>query len=135
MDIRQFSVQDEAVIELCDAADAPIRDAEGNPMTITVYGPGTPAYANAQAEQSNRAIEKLRRKGKMDQTAKQKAEENAAFLTACTKAFSPNIEYDGLSGPALFKAVYSDPQIGFIAEQVAKFLGEWANFKQGSTAS
>ena len=41
----------------------------------------------------------------------------------------------GLTGRELFHAVYSDPSIGFIAEQVAKFSGDWANFSKGSAKS
>ena len=34
---------------------------------------------------------------------------------------------------ALFKAVYADSSVGFIAEQAMKHLGEWANFSKGSS--
>ena len=48
------------------------------------------------------------------------------------KAISQVVEYDGLTGEALYKAVYSDVSIGFIAEQVAKHLSDWSNFQRGS---
>ena len=89
------------------------------------------------AAQQNRMIDKLKRKGKSDQSAEDKAREQAEFLAGCTKEFSSNIEYPNgsgasLTGEALHKAVYSDTSIGFIAEQVGKHLGEWGNFKTGS---
>jgi hypothetical protein len=131
MDIKQFAVDETSVLELVNAADEPLVDGEGKPMTVTLYSPGSKPYARAQAAQQNRMIDKLKKKGKSDQTAEEKAREQAEFLTACTKEFSANIEYDGLSGEALFKAVYSDITIGFIAEQVGKYLGEWGNFTRG----
>ena len=102
---------------------------------MTVYGPGSKPYARAQAIKQNRMIDKLRRKGKTEETAEQKTREQAEFLADCTKEFSANIEYDGLAGGELFKAVYADTSIGFIAEQVGKHLEDWANFSKPSTKS
>jgi hypothetical protein len=132
VDIRTFAVEETSVIALVDSNEAPMRGEDGQPMTITVYGPGSKPYARAQAAQSNRMIDKLKKKGKMDQSAEEKAREQAEFLAGCTKEFSANIECDGLKGEALHKAVYADTSIGFIAEQVAKHIGEWGNFSKGS---
>jgi hypothetical protein len=132
VDIRSFAVEETSTIALQGPDEAPMKSEDGAPMTITVYGPGSKAYARAQAAQSNRMIDKLKKKGKMDQSAEEKAREQAEFLAGCTKEFSANIEYDGLKGEALHRAVYADTTIGFIAEQVAKHIGEWANFSKGS---
>lgn len=131
-DIRQFAVEETSVLALVSASDEPLVDDKGEPMTVTLYGPGSKPYARAQAAQQNRMIDKLKRKGRTEQSAEEKAREQAEFLSACTKEFSGNIEYDGLAGEALFKAVYADTSIGFIAEQVGKHLGEWSNFSKGS---
>ncbi len=132
-DIRKFAAEETSVIELLDASDQPMIGEDNKPMTITVYGPGSKSYARAQAANQNRMIDKLKRKGKTEQTAEEKAKEQADFLAGCTKEFSSNIEYDGQAGEALFKAVYADTSIGFIAEQVGKHIGEWGNFTKGST--
>ena len=131
-DIRKFAVEETSILELRGPDDAPMVGDDKLPMTVTVYGPGSKTYAKAQAANQNRMIDKLKRKGKTDQSAEEKAREQADFLAGCTKEFSANIEYDGLKGDALFKAVYADTSIGFIAEQVGKHIGDWANF---STAS
>lgn len=137
MDIRKFGVEETSVVALLGPDDVPMLGEDGKPMTVTVYGPGSKQYARAQAAQQNRMIDKLKRKGKSDQSAEDKAREQAEFLAGCTKEFSPNIEYpngDGksLTGEALHKAVYADNSIGFVAEQVGKHLGEWNNFTKGS---
>jgi len=121
------------VVELLDASEQPMIGEDNKPMTITVYGPGSKSYARAQAANQNRMIDKLKRKGKTEQSAEEKAKEQAEFLAGCTKEFSSNIEYDGQSGEALFKAVYADNSIGFIAEQVGKHIGDWSHFTKGST--
>lgn len=134
-DLRKFAVDETGVLELLGANDEPMIGDDGKPMTITGYGPGSRAYADAQAANQNRLIDKLKRKGKTDQSAEDKARETAEFLAACTKEFSPNMKYDGLEGKALFKAVYSDTSIGFIAEQFAKWLNNWSSFRTASTTS
>lgn len=133
--IRDFAVEETGVLELLDAADEPMMGADGKRMTITMYSPGSKQYAKAQAAKQNRMIEKLRKKGKIDETAEQKRREEAEFLADCTKEFSSNIEADGLVGKELFKSVYSDISIGFVAEQAGKFGGEWGNFSKPSTTS
>ena len=132
MDIKKFAVEETSTIALLGPDDAPLVGEDGQPMTVTVYGPGLKPYARAQAAQSNRLLDKLKRKGNANQSADEKAREQAEFLAGCTKEFSANIEYDGLKGEALHRAVYLDQGIGYIAEQVGKHIGEWANFKAGS---
>ena len=132
-DIRKYAVEETSVLELRTADDQPMVGDDKLPMTVTIYGPGSKTYAKAQAANQNRVIDKLKRKGKADGTAEEKARDQAEFLAACTKEFSANIEYDALAGDALFKAVYADVTIGFIAEQVGKHLGDWANFTKAST--
>lgn len=135
MDIRKFAVEETSTLELRDAADAPMKGEDGAPMTWTVYGPGSKQYAKAQAAQQNRMIDKLKRKGKTDETAEEKTRDTAEFLAGCTKECSSNITYDELTGEALYRAVLSDRSIGFIAEQVGRHLGEWGNFSKPSTTT
>ena len=129
MDIRNLAVEETAVLHIRDASDELVYTEDGKAVEIVVYGPGSKPFAKAQAAQSNRMLEKLRKKGKTEQSAQEQAEETADFLAACTKEFR-NIELDKLQGEALFKAVYADRSIGFIADQVNKYIGEWGNFSK-----
>jgi len=133
MDIKKFAVEETSTIALRSASDEPLTGEDGEPMTWTVYGPGSKQYARAQAAQQNRMIDKLKRKGKTEQTAEEKAREQADFLAGCTKECSSNIEYEGLAGEALHRAVLADTSIGFIAEQIGKHLGDWGNFSRPSS--
>jgi len=132
MDIKSKAVLEVGRLVLRDSSDEVMVTPEGKEVAIIVYGPGSKPFAKAQAAQNSRMLDKLRRKGKVEQTAEQKTAEAAEFLTDCTKEFE-NIEYDDLSGRELFRAVYSDITLGFIADQVAKFIGDWANFTKGYT--
>lgn len=131
MDIRQFEVEETAVVELNTAADEPLI-LDGKRATITVYGPGSKQHAAASAVSQNRMLERLRKKGKVEQTAEDKTAENVDFLVGVTKEFSSNIQVDDLKGEALFRAVYSNRKLGFIGDQVAKVIGEWGSFTKPS---
>ena len=138
MDIRKLAVEETAFVHLHDASDELLYEpsADGTPdqtkaVGVTVYGPGTKIYARAKAAQQTRMLARMRSKGKVTLTAEETAEEDAVFLADCTKSFH-YIERDGLEGEALFKAVYADKTTGFIGEQVAAKLGNWANFTKGS---
>lgn len=140
-DIRKFAVTPTGRLHLRDAADelmfadgADGKPDKNKPIAVNLYGPGSKPYVKAQAEQSNRMVDKIKRKGKTSQTAEQAAAEKAEFLSECTASWE-NMEYDGQTGEALSRAVYSDTSIGFIADQVAKFLGDWANFTTSSTTN
>ena len=134
MDIRQFSVKDTARLALLDASGKPMKNKEGAELAVNLYGPSSKQFAKARNVQNNRVVEKLKVKGSADQTIEQDVSEVAEFLAACTESFE-NLEYDTLKGDALAKAVYSDAGIGFIPEQVNKFIGVWANFLPPSTKS
>lgn len=133
-DIRKFAVEPTTTIELLDASNEPMFADDENTLRckVEIYGPGTKQYAKAQAAENNRMLNKLKAKGKAKQTAEEITEERAEFLKDVTKSFT-NIAYDDLQGEELFKAVYLDRTIGFIADQVRENLGDWANFTKSST--
>ena len=133
MDIRTKAVSATSRLHLRDAADELMVD-NGKEVAVNLYGPGSKQFAKAQAAQQNRMLDKLKRKGKTDQTAEQKQVEQAEFLAECTESFE-NLELDGLTGHALAMAVYSDITIGFIADQVAKHIGDWSNFSKPSATN
>lgn len=138
-DIRKFAVALTNRLHLRNAEDE-LMYADGpdgapdaaKPMAVNLYGPGSKQYSRALAAQNNRFVDRLKKKGKADQSAEDKKRETAEFLAACTESME-NVEYDTLEGQALYLAVYTDIEIGFIAEQVGVFLGVWGNFRKGSS--
>lgn len=127
MDIRKFAVTSTARLVLNDAKGDPILNDDGKEVAVNVFGPASKQFAKARQDQNNRMMEKLKTKGKVEQTPEQTAKETASFLADCTESFE-HLERDDLTGDALAKAVYADTSIGFIAENVNKFIGDWANF-------
>ena len=140
-DIRKFAVEETAVLHLKDANDE-LMYADGadgqpdtnKPMRITLYGPGSKKYAKVQAANNNKLFTRLKKKGKEDQSAEDRAQESADTLTLLTHSFE-NISYDALAGEALHRAVYLDTSIGFIATHVNAHLNDWANFTKASATN
>ena len=72
------------------------------------------------------------------ETPEERLRNQAEFLTDITEDLG--VEYPGpegqpLEGRAKLLAIYGDLEIGYIAEQVAKKSGDWANFTKGSATS
>lgn len=134
MDIRKFSVSPVGRIELKDAEDQPMLTDDGKPLVVNVYGPGSKEHAKAQAVQNNRFVARLKNRKGTDVTPEQKLEDDAQFLADITASFE-NVEFDKLTGRELALAIYRDKSLGFIADQVAAYVGNWANFTQDSKAS
>jgi hypothetical protein len=136
-DITKLAATETSIVELVGGDDAPLYDDKGKRLTITVYGPGTKVYQRAQQRQQNQLMDKIKKRGKMDQTAEEKLAEQAEFLAACTVSFN-GFAYPpaaGLEGQDLFRKAYADPSIGFIAAQVAAHINDWANFTKSSAES
>ena len=136
-DITTLAATETSIVELVGGDDTPLYDDKGKRLTITVYGPGTKVYQRAQQRQQNQLMDKIKKRGKMDQTAEEKLAEQADFLAACTVSFN-GFAYppaDGIEGQELFRKAYADPSIGFIAAQVAAHINDWANFTKSSAES
>ena len=136
-DITTLAATDTSTVELVGGDDGPLFDDKGKRLSITVYGPGSKVYQRAQARQQNQLMDKIKKRGKMDQSAEEKLTEQADFLAACTVSFN-GFAYppaEGLEGQELFRKAYADPSIGFITTQVATHINDWANFTKSSAAS
>lgn len=129
-------------LAIAPTADMPLRDASGEPqydgttpLTITLYGPGSKEHQKAKHAKEKKHNERLfsRMQGKSDgmQSAEEANAERADFLAACTKSFN-GFAVEGKTGFEAFKSIYADIEIGHIADDADKYIGERANFKKPS---
>lgn len=115
-------------------------DAEKKlPILIHVHGPGSDAFAAVESRQSARAVKRMQdNDGKVTLPPyEQRLQEAAEDLAAITAGFE-NFAYEpagDVTGQALYRAVYADQSLGFIAKQVTKFVADWGNFSAGSATS
>lgn len=136
--LKKFALQAISILHLRDGndnlmyADGPDgRPDKSRPMRARLLGPGTKQYAQARTEQSNRNMDRIKKKGKTDQTAEDSIKETALFLARCTDGLE-NIEVGELEGKDLYVAVYSDLELCFIPTQIDRYIGETANFTGAS---
>lgn len=128
-DITKAGVVDTATLELKDAKGGPLMDGETR-LSVTICGPGSQTYAQAEAE-VNRLVRAKVAKANGNVTAAMEDSDDRAndFLAKITVSFN-GWEYPGKwkSPREMFKAAYEDRKIGFIRKQVDEFQGEWGNF-------
>lgn len=136
--LKKYALAQTAVLHLRDGNDelmyadgADGKPDQSKPMRVRLFGPGTKQHAAAKAAAGNRAMDRFKKKGKMDVSAEDQIKETARFLAACTDSME-NVEYESLSGDAMFEAIYSDLSLIFIPQQIDKYLGDTANFTEAS---
>jgi hypothetical protein len=129
-DISKLAVKDTGIVELESPDGEPLVNDKGEPMSITVYGPGSKQFQKAQGVRNRAILEYVRKGGKKMKDDEQR-ELDADFLASCTASFN-GFTYKEYTGYDMFRAAYLDPSIGFISEQVNKAVGDWSNFTQGS---
>lgn len=127
-DLASLEVSDEFTVDLLSPADEPIIGADGKQASVTVYGPGSKQYARAQARRSRKMVERMS-KGKGKVSADDQVRDQAEFLADCTKSIN------GLGSIQDVVGFYSNTRLGYIAEQVSRGIGDWANFWPGSAKS
>lgn len=132
-DISKLAVKETAVIELETPDGEPLLDENGKVLSVTVYGPGSKQFQRAQGKRNRAILDHVRKGGKKMKDEEQR-ELDAEFLADCTASFNGFV-YKDLTGYDMFKAAYLDPAIGFIAEQVNKAIGDWANFTNKSATT
>ncbi|WP_294353317.1 hypothetical protein [uncultured Sphingomonas sp.] len=140
MKIKTLAVSATAFLHLKGPDGTHLYDGK-TPVGIDLFGPGSPEYARIEERQSARTIKRMQdNDNKLAHVPiEQRRVESSEDLADLTKDFR-NIEHDGedgqpLTGRALHIGVYADPALGWIKEQVIKFVGDWGKFTPGSQTS
>lgn len=121
-DLSAYELDDFAICEINGKkGDGPLIGPDGEPVTIEVWGPGSAAAIAWENKQSrditNRAMKAARGKHH-DIDARR---DFVAKLVAHTKAVNHFI-------PMTPEELYGNPKLGYISDQVARFMGDTANF-------
>lgn len=130
-DLRTLSIDETANLPVRDATGEPQFDADNQPITITLYGPGTKKFQRAKhaAEERHNARTVARMQGNGGKiSAEDKTQERAEFLASVTVSINGASVGDKV-GHEAFKALYADITLGHIADDADKFLADRGNFK------
>lgn len=137
LNITTLAAAAQAALHLKNADGEPLY-AGDKPVRIIVHSPGSRIYGTVEARQTARVVKRMNdNDNKMTvASAEERLAEVAEDLATITIAFE-NFDTGeaNLTGEALFRAVYSNPSLGFITRQVNKFIADWSNFKAASVAT
>lgn len=134
-DITKKRAADTAKIKLKNGDGSPLKDDDGVELTVTIYGPGSQTWADAQAEMNRKRAERLKSAdGNVALVLSGGEEEQNEFLADIT------VSFDGWEYPmegkqpkrAMFLACYSDKQLGYLRDQINQEAGSWSAFTKGS---
>lgn len=139
LNIATLGVAPIAKLHLKSATGEPLyADAERKlPVRIHLHGPGSEIASLVQSRQTARALKRMQDNDDKVTAAspEERKAETAADLATLTAGFENFTYGEGLSGEALYLAVYSDLSLGYITRQVTKFFGDWGNFSAASNAA
>ncbi len=136
-DITQKRALETARIELVTGDGAPLLDNDGNVLGVTVYGPGSKRWNQADADRTRKRTARIEKsRGKITAALDHAKEDEVDFLVAVT------ISFDGWTYPApgesewptkadMFRAAYTDDTLGFIRDHVHKEANSWEAFTKG----
>lgn len=117
-----------ADIPVKEADGTIMRDEKGNPVTATVDGPATKVWQVANARKRRRAMQRTREAGgKYELALENNEEDEIEFLCTVTRSFN-NIDYGEMSEADKVRAIYSDPELGFIRDHMSEDVNKWENF-------
>lgn len=130
-DLSAFEAADVGVLEVQTPAGGPLLH-QGRPVRIHLYGPGSAEYTRAQARADAaaqaRTFAAIRGKAAKNATEEQR-EDAINKLVACTQ----RVENFPIPGGA--DALYRNARLGYITNQVGRFLEDWGNFLPPSAQS
>jgi len=117
----------------------PLLDEKGKPVTITLMGRDSDAFIKAENAARNRAMEQLSKGVKFSAAAAER--QTCETLARCTVDWSgiPKGWLDGSDDETPVKlseenavALYSNPGVKWLRDQVDEFIGARANFLKRS---
>ena len=121
-DFSSFFLAETSVVEL-DLPNGEPMLFEGNPVRAHVHGPATARFTKAneamQREAAKRVMAAIGNKGKKEAEDK---DADAKFLVAITERI------ENFPFPGGIDAIYREPKLKYIADQVRTFVGDAGNF-------
>lgn len=133
-EITTLAVKDKIVFDLNNANDKPLFNAAGERLSVTICGPGTKLYSKAHAVRAQRMMDRAISTRRGRAVSEDAEDDDAEFLAAITTSFN-GWGYKGANDPKAILAAYKDRTIGFIADQISKAVGDWANFLKSGIES
>ena len=143
-DITRRRAQQAASIPLVDGEGAPMLDDEGKALSVTVHGPGSKVWRDADAERNRkRALKLEKNRNKISAVLADARDDDLDMLVSITVSFNgweyphPDRSNGGTwpAGRDMFRAAYADDTIGYVRDHLLTESGDWAAFTKASGAA
>jgi hypothetical protein len=127
---NDLEVADSTTVELDDKNGNELLDAAGQGRrSITIYGPGSRQFAEAQAKHNARGLKRMRtRGGRVTANADEEIGAKASFLADITISFNGFGLSEEQQTRDAFREFYANTGVGYLTDQVNTAAGDWANF-------
>jgi len=110
---------------------SPMLDENNNPVTATMFSPASKIWQVAHANKRRKTMRKVRENGGKLEAVADDTEDTIEFLCAVTKRFN-GLEIP--DEPDQVRAIYSNPRLGYIRDQMEDAASNWENFTAASKA-
>lgn len=135
-DITRKRVSETAKIDLTDGDGAPLLDDNGTRLSVTLCGPGSKTWVQADAERSRKQASRAEKNPRKIASTilDHRRDDEIDFLIAITVSFNGWV-YPGEfpSQRDMFKAAYSDDGVGYIRDQLTAAGNDWSAFSQNAS--
>jgi hypothetical protein len=125
-------------IQLKRPDGSPLLDENQQPAFARVHSPASKVWEVAHAAKRRKTMKRVREGGGKIEASVDDADDTIEFLVAITEEFV-NVEVplaEGQTGAkALVRAIYSNPALGFIRDQVEAASMDWGSFLDSSAAN
>lgn len=111
---------------------SPMLDEDNNPVTATMFSPGSKIWQVAHATKRRKTMRRVRENNGKLEAAADDTEDTIEFLCAVTKRFN-GLEIPGEADQV--RAIYSHAQLGYIRDQMEAAALNWENFTAASKPS
>lgn len=128
--LKKLAIETTGTMEVKDAAGNVVCDDLGAAWSITHHSPGTKQFQKAKHaydEKRSASLTAMMTGKDTKRTADDDLRDTAEFLAAITISFN-GFDYEGKLGHDAYKAAYMDLEIGHVANDLNKYLGDRGNY-------
>lgn len=121
------------LLPLKNADGSPMLDDDNEPAAVRIHTPASKVYEVAHAAMRRKTMKRVRESGGRIEAAADDIEDKQAFLVAITEEFvNVSLPEVGPGAKTLVRAVYENPQLGFIRDQIEGAASDWGSFPDSS---
>lgn len=133
VNLLAIQVPTTGLINLKAPDGSPLLDADNRPAQARVHSPASKVWEVANASKRRKTMKRVREFNGKIEAAADDAEDTVDFLVAITEEFV-NVEIPDapVGAKALVRAIYENPALGFIRDQVETAANDWGSFTSGS---